>query len=247
MSEIRHGVSETRSLLPKSRIDRHHHVLHQIVYPSTGAVSVTTPAGTWITPPNRAIWIPVGQWHEHRLYGHTQLHAVGLDPARFRDVPPELVVLTVNPLMRELIIACSTAAPTDKRRHLRMLAVLHDEVGSADTHAGLWVPTPHDERLKQACELVAEALATPLSLSELSKRVGASERTLSRLFRDDLSMTYPQWRTQLRLQHALVLLAEHHDVSSVAVRCGWATPSAFIDAYRRALGSTPGRQHGRER
>lgn len=245
MSEKRHDVSETRSLPPNSRIDRHHHVVHQIVYPSAGAVSVTTPAGTWITPPNRAIWIPAGQWHEHRLYGRTELHAVGLDPVRFRQAPSDLAVLTVNPLMRELIIACSAAAPTNKHRHLRMLAVLHDQVHAADGHAGLWVPNPRDERLQQACALVAGALATPMSLAELSKRVGASERTLSRLFRDELSMTYPQWRTQLRLQHALVLLAERHDVSTVAVRCGWATPSAFIDTYRRALGGTPGQQHHR--
>ncbi|WP_031742508.1 helix-turn-helix domain-containing protein, partial [Mycobacterium tuberculosis] len=53
-------------------------------------------------------------------------------------------------------------------------------------------------------------------------------------------MTFPQWRTQLRLQHALVLLAERHDVTSVASECGWATPSAFIDTYRQAFGHTPG-------
>jgi AraC-like DNA-binding protein len=245
MSEKRHTVSATQSLLPNSRIDRHHHAVHQIVYPSTGAVSVTTPAGTWITPPNRAIWIPAGQWHEHRLHGHTQLHAVGLDPARFRAVPAELAVLAVNPLMRELIIACSTTAPTDDRRKLRMLAVLHDQIDVADIQAGLWVPSPRDDRLKRACALVADELSTPLALSELSRRVGASVRTLSRLFRDELAMTYPQWRTQLRLHHALVLLAERHDVSTVAMRCGWATPSAFIDTYRRALGGTPGSQKNR--
>jgi AraC-like DNA-binding protein len=44
----------------------------------------------------------------------------------------------------------------------------------------------------------------------------------------------------LRLQHSLMLLAEHQDVTSVALKCGWATPSAFIDTYRRAFGHTPG-------
>ncbi len=68
MSEIgQHGLATSAQTLPPgARIARHRHPLHQIVYPSTGAVSVTTPAGTWITPANRAIWIPAGCWHEHK-------------------------------------------------------------------------------------------------------------------------------------------------------------------------------------
>ncbi|WP_426502444.1 helix-turn-helix domain-containing protein [Dactylosporangium sp. McL0621] len=53
-------------------------------------------------------------------------------------------------------------------------------------------------------------------------------------------MTFPQWRTQLRLYHALVLLAEHTPVTVVAHRCGWSSASAFIDVFRRAFGHTPG-------
>ncbi len=54
-------------------------------------------------------------------------------------------------------------------------------------------------------------------------------------------MTFPQWRTQLRLQHALVLLAEGHPVTAVAHRCGWSSASTFIDVFRRTFGRTPGR------
>lgn len=59
-------------------------------------------------------------------------------------------------------------------------------------------------------------------------------------------MTYPQWRTQLRLHRAMQLLAESLPVTTVAHRCGWASASAFIDVYRRALGHTPGAYHRRQ-
>lgn len=88
--------------------------------------------------------------------------------------------------------------------------------------------------------LIADNLTQPLTLQQIGGRIGVSQRTLSRLFSDELGMTFPHWRTQLRLQHALVLLAERHDVTSVASECGWATPSAFIDTYRQAFGHTPG-------
>lgn len=44
-------------------------------------------------------------------------------------------------------------------------------------------------------------------LAELGRRVGASERTLSRLFRDEVGMGYTVWRNQLRLPLATLMLA----------------------------------------
>jgi AraC-like DNA-binding protein/quercetin dioxygenase-like cupin family protein len=243
MSESgQHGAAtSSHALPPGARIERHRHALHQIVYPSSGAVSVTTPAGTWITPANRAIWIPAGCWHEHRFHGHTQFHGVALDPARYRPVPAAPAVLAVNPLMRELIIACSQSAETGTDEHHRMLAVLHDQLRTTSLGEPLWIPTPVDGRLREACALIADSLREPLTLQQIGHRIGISQRTLSRLFSDELAMTFPQWRTQLRLQRALVLLAQRRDVTWVASECGWATPSAFIDTYRRAFGHTPGR------
>jgi AraC-like DNA-binding protein/quercetin dioxygenase-like cupin family protein len=243
MSENGHLATSSLSLPAGARIERHRHDSHQIVYPSTGAVSVTTPAGTWITPANRAIWIPAGCWHEHRFHGHTQFHGVALDPRRYAQGPATPTVLAVNPLMRELIIACSQTGAThadEHQAHHRMLAVLHDQLQATRIREPLWIPTPIDARLRQACALIADHLTEPLSLQQIGDRIGVSQRTLSRLFADELAMTFPQWRTQLRLHHAVMLLAERQDVTSVALQCGWATPSAFIDTYRRAFGHTPG-------
>ncbi|MFJ6850483.1 helix-turn-helix domain-containing protein [Streptomyces sp. NPDC091271] len=44
-------------------------------------------------------------------------------------------------------------------------------------------------------------MAEPLSLGRLGHEVGASERTLSRLFQQETGMSFPQWRTQLRVHH----------------------------------------------
>lgn len=71
--------------------------------------------------------------------------------------------------------------------------------------------------------------------------VGASERTLSRLFRQEAGMSFPQWRTQFRLQHALVLLADRTPVTNTALASGWSNPSAFIETFRRSFGVTPGK------
>jgi AraC-like DNA-binding protein len=54
-------------------------------------------------------------------------------------------------------------------------------------------------------------------------------------------MTFYEWRTQLRIYHALVLLADGHDTTHVAHACGWANPSSFIAAFTNIIGTTPGR------
>lgn len=54
-------------------------------------------------------------------------------------------------------------------------------------------------------------------------------------------MTFYEWRTQLRIYHALVLLADGHDTTQTAYACGWANPSSFIAAFTNIIGTTPGR------
>lgn len=229
------------------RIARHFHDRHQLVYPSTGLVEVSTAAGSWVAPSDRAIWIPAFAWHEHRFYGPTEFHCVGID-ARTRPLAGDQpCVVTVTPLLRELVIECSQGEESGERSqpHVgRLHGVLVDQLRRSDD-AALALPTPTDDRLSGACALVAADLSHVYSLSGLGREVGASERTLSRLFRAELGLTYPQWRAQVRLRAALIALAEGATVTDVALKCGWATPSAFVDAYRRAFGHTPGSRHRR--
>lgn len=83
-------------------------------------------------------------------------------------------------------------------------------------------------------------LADTRTLQEWGTRVGASERNLSRLFRQETGMTFAQWRTRARLRGAVELLAADLPVGLVARRVGYATTSAFVQAFRRELGVTPG-------
>jgi AraC-like DNA-binding protein len=230
-----------RRLAPGGGIDAHHHDENQIVYAASGVLSVTTDQGRWIAPATQAIWVPAGTVHEHRAYGRTDVHLVGLpitaNPLQL-NAP---AVLTVEPLLRELIIEY-TRDPEDgdPAERDRLRAVILDRLRRSPRQP-VHLPTPHDARLAAVCALLHDDPADARPLALLGAQVGASERTLSRLFRAEFHMTFPQWRTQLRMHHALILLAENTPVTTVAHRCGWASASAFIDVFRRTFGHTPGR------
>jgi AraC-like DNA-binding protein len=242
MPKARHvpfAPTRTQRLASGAGIDAHRHDDHQIIYAGRGVVAVTTSAGSWVAPGTRAIWVPAGTVHAHQAHGGLELHLVGL-PATENplglDAP---TVLAVNPLLRELIVAYTRSPADDSPERARLHAVLLDQL-RASPQQPLHLPAPASPLLRSLCDILRADPGDGRTLAELGREVGASERTLSRLFRGDLGMTFPQWRTQLRLHVALVLLAEGTPVTAVAHRCGWSSASAFIDVFRRTFGHTPG-------
>lgn len=241
MPEIRHQpIAPTRlqRLCPGERIDAHRHDDHQVVYAGRGALAVTTDAGSWVAPATRAIWVPAGTVHAHRAYGSLDLHLAGIpvseDPLGLKSP----TVLVVGSLLRELIVAYTRRAGGGPE-FARLRAVLLDELASSPRQP-LCVPQPEDPVLGAVCDILRRDPGDPRTLAELGREVGASDRTLSRLFHREVGMSFPQWRTQLRLQHALILLAHKKSVTAVAHACGWSSASTFIDVFRRAFGHTPG-------
>ena len=69
--------------------------------------------------------------------------------------------------------------------------------------------------------------------------MGASGRTVEKLFQEETGMTLGKWRKQLRLMQAMRLLGEGAKVTHAALEAGYSTPSAFIAAFKKALGTTP--------
>jgi len=247
MSKIRHDtVAPTTTALHAAgeMIDRHSHEEHQFACVTSGVLAVRTPEGLWVAPPGRGVWLPAGTWHEHRFYGDSSFHTIGFptaDPAH--GIPAAMpldrpVIVDVNSLAREVIIACTAPGVADDE-YSRLAAVLGDQLARLP-HRPTSLPTPADPRLARACELVTTDLSQPLSLPDLAGAVHVSDRTLARLFRAELAMTYPQWRTAVRIYQALIDLAEGRSITETGHRCGWATTSAFIDSFRRATGQTPG-------
>jgi AraC-like DNA-binding protein len=96
---------------------------------------------------------------------------------------------------------------------------------------------------------VADALdadpADQRTLAAWGRTVGASARTLARVWRVDTGTSFARWRTQLRLQAALPRLVAGVPVATVGRAVGYDTPSAFVAAFRRSTGVTPGSYFGR--
>jgi AraC-like DNA-binding protein len=236
-------VLSAHRLSHREQIGWHDHGEQQLVYARAGVLVASTSAGTWILPPQRALWLPAEVPHAHQAHGATDMRTVSFPRSALVPGYTRPKVLAVSPLMREAIIALTDEALTEEdlaersRRHIRQV-ILDQRRPLPD--GPFYLPQPADDRLRAINSMLHQDPADTRTLSQLGVAVGAAERTLSRLFRDQTGMTFPQYRAQVRLHHALRQLASGVPVTTVSHQCGYANASAFVEAFRLATGTTPG-------
>jgi AraC-like DNA-binding protein/mannose-6-phosphate isomerase-like protein (cupin superfamily) len=226
-----------RDLNASELLAAHAHPWGQVTYALEGVVRVTVGNSAWIVPPQRAIWIPPALTHEVETLEKARLRAlyVHADAAPFKGTACE--VLEVSPLLRELIVALAEAGAASERE-ARLSALILDELGRLGT-LPIVVALPDDKRLKTMCDLLIADPASSLTLDDWAARVGASTRTLARLFERELGMSFGQWRQQVRLAHAAPLIARGVPLSRVAAELGYASQSAFSAMFKKTFGKSP--------
>lgn len=192
------------------------HARGHLVYAASGVLAVHTERGTSIVPANRVAWTPAGFTHRHRAHGDTDMRIVFLTPSLARLIPDHPAVFLASGLAREVLLALTgpgdhdAAAPDYSRSaRTRLLRVLVDELREAHEQP-LHLPEPRDDRLRAIARTLYENPADNASLAELGRTIGAGTRTLSRLFRDELGMTFYEWRTHPPRARAPRRRPRHH-------------------------------------
>jgi AraC-like DNA-binding protein len=196
----------------------------QLLFASRGMLTVHTDAGLWVVP---------GGVAKRSLYLHTAVRS---------RLPDACRVVEISPLLREVLRRAMRLRTLDRRiaeeRHL--MDVLLDEVTVLPL-TPLDLPMPRDARAVRAAAWMRTEPAARQTLAEVSRAAAASARTLERLFRSETGLPFGVWRQRARFLLALQRLAEGGSVAEVASAVGYESTSAFVAAFRRALGTTPGR------
>ncbi len=221
-------------------IPPHQHPEDQLVYASQGVMTVRTPAGTWVVPAQRAVWIPAGIPHSVQMSGAVSMRTVYLRARMVRGLPRACCVINVPPLLQHLIVHLCSCGKLSRRSkvHAHLIDVVIDQLDAVKT-VPLQLPTPTDPRAARVAAALQSELGESRSVDWACKQAGASKRTIERLFRHETRLSLGKWRQQLRLLRSLQLLAAGEKIASAALEAGYSTPSAFIAMFRKALGTTP--------
>lgn len=237
---VRPVMVRAANMRPGRRVLPHSHAWCQLAYASEGVLAIYTNQGSWVVPPQRAVWIPHETEHEVYSPHGSKWRALHLDKEFSQGMPNSCCVISVSKLLREMLIHAATLPVEydEQGADGRLMQVLMDQIRAAKT-VPLHLPLPQDARLRRVTELLIHTPSDPRRLEGLACDAGASSRTLARLFSKELGMTFRQWRSQCRLMASMERLALGEPVTSVAIDLGYDSPSAFIAMFKRTLGKPP--------
>lgn len=222
---------------------RHRHERAQLLYAASGVMSVVTDGASFVIPPQRAIWMPAGVFHEVTCRSPVSVRTLYVDAAG--DLPRECRVIEVSELLRALILTAMTL-PREydpAGRDGRIVQLILDSIATP-TSPMLSAPMPHDARLLRVCQALIEDPTRADSLDDWAAKACMSRRTFTRAFREETGMSLAEWRQHVRLLEALARLACGQPVTTIAYDVGYESPSAFTAAFQRAFGVPPSRYMG---
>jgi len=204
--------------------------LHQLYQVPAGALVAQARGRVWRIGPEQAFWARAGVPHRVRVEGGHRLHRIDLcrEPAALRGF--RAGVVRVSPTAAALVqeLEGGLVPPRDE----------------ATVMAGIGVcRTVADSYAVRVARVLDQDPADPTDLQEWARRLHISAKTLQRDFAREFGMPYSRWRTRSRLLAARDLLGQA-PVAQVAARVGYSSPSAFIAAFAREFGVTPGRVEG---
>jgi AraC-like DNA-binding protein len=217
---------------------KHSHDRNQMLYASSGVMSVVTPSMSFVIPPQRAVWLPAGVEHEVSCRGPVSLRTLYIDPAYDLGMGT-CRVIEVSDFLKALILEIvSFDHEYDVAgREGRIVSVLLDEI--AMPSAPYRAPMPHDVRLLRVCKAILEEPADSRDVDDWAEVAGMGRRTFTRAFKRETGMGLAVWRQQVRLMEALSLIGSGEPVTNVAFDVGYDSPSAFTAMFRRAFGVPP--------
>ncbi|HGY9612635.1 AraC family transcriptional regulator [Vibrio harveyi] len=227
--------------MPKGYIDAmHQHTWHQVIFPIKGLLQTKTDHYQHLVPHTSALFVPAGIQHESIALSHTTFVGIYLNPEFGTEYEHQVRTITLTPFLNELLqeIRRQCEGLVSDEEVSRLLGVLHDQI-MKDNVQTFQLLLPEDRRLKLIFEALTDTPALDWSLKQWGETVGASERTLSRLFSKEFNTSFQLWRQQIRLIYSLSLLDEELSIQSIADQVGYQNDSSYIKAFKAYFDVTP--------
>jgi AraC-like DNA-binding protein len=223
-----------------ARVAAYDNAFAQVLFCYDGLLRIETREDRWFIPDRFGIWLPRASDASVDVMQQAEFQSFAL-PVRLAErigMPDAPIVLSATPLIRGIgrrLMERDALSPAAQRR---LGTVLLDEIARLE-RPDLYLPGSRDRRL---AAVMSHLLVHPQdsgNLASLADRFSSSERTLGRLFQHETGMNWREWRDRMRFLLALEGLQLGRSSTDLAASLGYATPSAFVAAFRRQSGMTP--------
>ncbi len=214
----------------------------ELVSVTDGTMVVCTKASSSYVQKNRAVWIPSGLEHEWYMPVKTDNRSLFIHDSVLQGFEKlkESHIIEVTPLLRELIISIHDLELEFKEEASRRLGVvLVDRICAARECSDI-MPMPQNHKLVELCTQLIISPDTPAILSDWSRQLRVSEKTLARTFVRETGLNFRAWQNKVRMQSAKKDIDAGLTVTDAAFNCGYSSLSSFIASFKKNYGHTPG-------
>lgn len=227
-------------------IQPHQHVKDQLLYTEGGLVHVKVQDTTYFLPARHYMWIPAGLKHSI----HPGSNAVTMRNLYFPKKQGDEVfssqagIFPVNELLLQMLLFThqwdGDILPEREAEFGFVSALRLILPQLSQNQLLLMLPIPTDKRLTQIIQYMDEFMQEGVLLPQLAQQFGFSERSLSRLFKSNIRMSFVQYHTIQRMLKALKLLLDNKmEIKEVAALVGYNSIPTFSATFRKVLGTSP--------
>ncbi|MEM9611204.1 MAG: helix-turn-helix domain-containing protein [Actinomycetota bacterium] len=235
LTDVGRRTPQLASATTSETVDRYDPDHHHLVWSHNAGAQVRTARLSTVVSSPTGIWIPGGHPYTVEASGvwWTASFVVGSCPSSWRRI----ATITLDEVVAPILAHLHYHPGQDESSGLFSAVVTHLEDHFVAEPSPLRFPT--DPRAREVADGIIAEPASARDLHDWAVLVGASERTLRRLFTEQTGVPFRTWRGRARLHAAVRLLSSGRSVGEVARRCGYGSTIAFARAFVRDYGMTP--------
>jgi len=229
-----------QSIPARHYFPEHAHSWNQMVYAISGVLTVAVEGRSFVISPEQAVWLPIGQRHRVGSLLGAEFRSLWIAGEAGRGLPGSPTVFGVSSLLQALIVEAAEIEGQEDRDGYagRVTGLILDQLQRAQPPPAA-LPWPRVAPLAALCEAVYADPADQRGPEAWGRELGMSGRTLARRFEAELGMSLRSWRRRLRVFKAIELLGGGLGVTRTAMELGYGSTSAFVYAFRTAMGCSP--------
>jgi len=215
----------------------HIHQKGQLIYIEGGVAYIHLPNKTLVIPARHYVWIPKGL--QHYVQMHKSVRIISLYfYADDDDSHPFFNKGGIYPITTLLLQMLNYSEKwqgdiTPKDKGFNFLAGIKDILPEISKKAlPIALPTTSNERMLPVLKYIEQHLFETITLTSVCRETGFSERTLSRLFKATMNISFLQYFKLLRMIKAIeMMLQTEKSMSEIAYTLGYNSVAAFSNIF----------------
>jgi len=234
------------NLMGETFIEPHSHIKGQFLYTEGGVVHVKTNSRMYYLPARHYMWIPSGIKHaiypsSARVVMRNLYFPMTSNPSKYYKKEG---IYPINNLLMELLLFTKNwqgdVTKSQKNKYAVVNAFKALLILTASTSVNLELPHPTDERLINITNYLTENIHLEHQLPKLASDFSMTNKSLYRLFKKDMGMSFIEYYTQLRIFKSLEYLVDSaYNISEIANMVGYSSLPTFSNIFTKIVGKRP--------